>query len=403
MLPAEKTHYRKGLALGMTLAETFSVVVFILLLACAALLLDLRDARNKVVDELEDTQDELEDRQVDLAIADALLLGGDTSWTNTDAWYEEARRLREALTAAEARADSAEGELDETVARADSAEARLRNIAGADAQESVRRTAEQADQLGVLRDSLRRVQERLGGQEARRDSVEARMADAERVVESIRSQVARYRSLTPADADSLTPADADSIVAQAARADLLSQELEDAREAVRSSDARRREVERLAAGSPPDSLRARLQRSERDRADAVGRAEYREAEIERLTQGRGVDPPPCWMTADRDPQHIFRVELTNRGMRLDRIVHERYANDPAALYANREIEDGREYSPAEFLRLTEPIYRMGRDRTDAFGEDGCRFWIQPVDLTGESKDVFRERERALWQRFWFRW
>ena len=396
MLPAEKTHYRKGLALGMTLAETFSVVVFILLLACAALLLDLRDARNRVVDELED-------RQVDLAIADALLLGGDTSWTNTDAWYEEARRLREALTATEARADTAEGKLDETIARADSAEARLRNIAGVDAQELVRRAAEQADQLGVLRDSLRWAQERLGGQEARRDSVEARMADAERVVESIRSQVARYRSFTPADADSLTPADADSIVAQAARADLLSQELEKAREAVRSSDARRREVERLATGSPPDSLRARLQRSEQARADAVGRAEYRESEIERLTQGRGVDPPPCWMTADRDPQHIFRVELTNSGMRLDRIVHERYANDPAALYADREIEDDREYSPAEFLRLTEPIYRMGRDRTDAFGEDGCRFWVQPVDLTGESKDVFRERERALWQRFWFRW
>ncbi len=402
MLPAEKTHYRKGLALGMTLAETFSVVVFILLLACAALLLNLGNENNRVVGELEDTQDELEDRQVDLEIADALLLGGDTSWTNTDAWYEEARRLREALTSAEARADSAKRELAQTRTRADSAEARLRNIAGADAQESVRRTAEQADQLGVLRDSLRWAQERLGGQEARRDSVEARMADAERVVESIRSQVARYRSFTPADADSLTPADADSIVAQAARADLLSRELEDAREAVRSSDARRRKVERLAAGSPPDSLRARLQRSEQARARAVGRAEYRESEIERLTQGRGVDPPPCWMTAG-DPQHIFRVELTNRGMRLYGIVHERHANDPAALYADREIEDDREYSPDEFLRLTEPIYRMGRDRTDAFGEDGCRFWVQPVDLTGESKDVFRERERALWQRFWFRW
>ena len=395
MLPAEKTHYRKGLALGMTLAETFSVVVFILLLACAALLLALGDARNRAVDELEDTQDELEDSQVDLAIAETMLLGGDTSWIKTDAWYEEARRLREELMAAEARADGAEEELAETEARADSAEARLRDSAGAEAQEVVRRVAEQSAQLADARDSLRGAEERLGRQEARRDSIEARLAEAERIAESIGSQVARYQSLTPAEAD--------SIVAQAARADRLSSELEVAREAVLSADARRREVERLAAGSPADSLRARLQRSEQDRADAVGRAEYREAEIERLTQGRGVDPPPCWMTADRDPQHIFRVELTDHGMRLYRIVPDGYANDEAALYAAREIEDGREYSPAEFLRLTEPIYRMGRDRTGAFGEDGCRFWVQPVDRTGASKDVFREREGQLWRRFWLRW
>ena len=49
MLPAEKTHYRKGLALGMTLAEIFCVVVFVLLLACAVLLVSqgakLTDAR----------------------------------------------------------------------------------------------------------------------------------------------------------------------------------------------------------------------------------------------------------------------------------------------------------------------------------------------------------------------
>lgn len=400
MLPAEKTHYRKGLALGMTLAETFCVVVFILLLACAGLLLALRnesqDARAELEDaqvELSDAQMERDDAQADLAIAETMLLGGDSSWNNTDAWYEEARRLRRELATAQTRADDAERTLAVAKARGDSAEELLRR--GVGSQEIANRVVEQAAQLGVVRDSLRQAEEQLGTQETGRDSAEARLAEAEGIVESIGSQVARHQSLTPAEAA--------SIVDQADRADSLSRALEDTREAVRSSEARRREVERLAAGGPADSLRARLQRSERDRADAVGRAEYREAEIERLTQGRGVDPPPCWMTADRAPQHIFRVELTNRGMRLYRIVNERHANDEAALYADREIEDGREYSPAEFLRLTEPIYRMGRRRIDAFGEDGCRFWIQPVDRTGESKAVFRAREGELWQRFWFRW
>lgn len=396
MLPAEKTHYRKGLALGMTLAETFSVVVFILLLACAALLLNLRNKSQAELEhaqvERDSAQAERDDAQADLAIAETMLRGDDSSWINTDAWYEEARRLRRELTAAEARADSAERTLAVAEARTDSTEELLRR--GVGSREIANRVVEQAAQLGVVRDSLRRAEEQLGGQEARRDSAEARLAEAQGIVERIGSQVARYGSLTPAKAD--------SIVVQAARADLLSQELEDAREAVLSADGRRREVERLAAGSPPDSLRTRLQRSEQARADAMGLADYRRSEIERLTQGRGVDPPPCWMTPDRVPEYIFRVELTNRGMRLEPIIPERRANHPAALYADREIEDGREYSPDEFLRLTEPIYRMGRDRTDAFGGD-CRFWIQPVDRTGESKDVFRARQEQLWRRFWFRW
>lgn len=392
----------------MTLAETFCVVVFILLLACAVLL-SLGEARTKNKQgQLEDAQAERDEAQaerdearverdeaqVDLAVAETMLLGGDTSWVNTDAWYERARRLRRELEAAEFRANEAERRLADAEARADWAEDSLFGADGVESREYANRMMTQAVQLSRVQDSLRRADEQLGRHETLQDSVEARLAEAESVLGSIRAQVARYESLTPAEAD--------SILARAARADRLEREVEQAREAVVSADARRREVERLARGSPADSLRARLDRSEQDRADAVGRAEYREAEIERLTQGRGVDPPPCWMTADR-PERIFRVELTDRGMRLYRnVVPDRYANDEAALYAAREIEYGREYSPAEFLRLTEPIYRMGRGRT-AFGEEGCRFWVQPVDSMGESKAVFQERQSQLWDRFWFRW
>ena len=229
----------------MTLAETFSVVVFILLLACAALLLNLRNKSQAELEhaqvERDSAQAERDDAQADLAIAETMLRGDDSSWINTDAWYEEARRLRRELTAAEARADSAEQTLAVAEARTDSTEELLRR--GVGSREIANRVVEQAAQLGVVRDSLRRAEEQLGGQEARRDSAEARLAEAQGILERIGSQVARYGSLTPAKAD--------SIVAQAARADLLSQELEDAREAVLSADGRRREVERLARWQPP--------------------------------------------------------------------------------------------------------------------------------------------------------
>lgn len=388
MLPAEKTHYRKGLALGMTLAETFSVVVFILLLACAVLLLALREEQKQ-------TQEQLDDTWADLAIAETMLLRGDTSWTNTDAWFEEVRRLKKELTAVQARADEAHRKLAEAEARVAEAEAVLSRSVDPGSREAANRAVEQAAQLAALRDSLHQADEREARHEVVRDSLEARLADAERVVEAVRAQVAQHQGMTPAEAD--------SIMAQAARAEQLSRELDDAHAAVRSLDARRREVERMAAGSPADSLRRRMERSEMARADAVGRAEYREDEIRSLMQGRGVDPPPCWMDEDRTPQHFFRVELADEGMRLVRIASDRYPDDEAVRYAAANIEDGRVYSPDEFLRLTEPIHAMGRGRTDAFGADGCRFWVQPVDRTGESKDVFRERVRQLGQRFWFRW
>ena len=67
------------------------------------------------------------------------------------------------------------------------------------------------------------------------------------------------------------------------------------------------------------------------------------------------------------------------------------------------IEEGREYDPATFLRLTLPFYEIGVSRTEPSGPLGCRFWIRPADLTGDRKEVFRERESQLWRRFWFRW
>lgn len=47
--------------------------------------------------------------------------------------------------------------------------------------------------------------------------------------------------------------------------------------------------------------------------------------------------------------------------------------------------------------------RGAAELPEAFGAMGCRFWIRPVDATGDRKEVFQERQRALWRRFWFRW
>lgn len=78
MLPAEKKHYRKGLALGLTLAETFSIVVFILLLACAVLLRFEQHRRDTA-------EARLDTARVDLHITREMLDAETASWGNADA------------------------------------------------------------------------------------------------------------------------------------------------------------------------------------------------------------------------------------------------------------------------------------------------------------------------------
>ena len=393
MLPAERTYYRKGLALGLTLAETFSIVVFILLLACALLLRTATDSRDEA-------QEQLDESEVDLAIATEMLHDGDTSWVNTDVWFEEARRLRTELGVV--RTQLVQVEAERVRADARTREARLLlESAGVDPEGVAQELLERSADLAAARDSLQRAETRLQSQGAQRDSLEEEATNAERLRQAVGGAVAeRDRSLAPSQVD--------SVVAQAARAEQLAQELTDARDAIGSLAARLREAERLMSSDSVgrsrierDSLQNVLARAEQERDDAVDRAEYREGELRRFRQGTGIDPPPCWLDADGNPEYIFRVELTNGGIILHRVPTHRV--DDEALWYAQWIEDGREYAPSEFRALTRPIYEAGRRRTVAFGPTGCRYWVRPVDRTGASKDVFRLRERQLGQHFWFRW
>jgi len=111
VLPAEKKHYRKGLTLGLTLAETFSIVVFILLLACAVLL-RFEQFQRDTAEAQRDTA------RVDLHITREMLNAENTSWGNADAWYEYARQLRDTVETLGERVAAAERERDRAVLRA---------------------------------------------------------------------------------------------------------------------------------------------------------------------------------------------------------------------------------------------------------------------------------------------
>lgn len=404
MLPAEKKHYRKGLALGLTLAETFSIVVFILLLACAVLLRFEQFQRDTA-------EAQLDTARVDLHLTQELLNTETVSWSNADAWYEYARQLRDTVEALQTRVFDAERARDHASIRAAQADSLLADngVPEGFAERAARLTGERDSLRAAAAESDRRLREAT----ALRDSLARRLADTERVADELGDGLA--------GANGLTPEEAEDIIGQAARSADLRDSLDAARRTIGTLDrelrATREEmladpdslVDSLRAGLSEsrfreDTLRSRVWDAERERDDAVGRAEYRESQLEQLRQGVGIDPPPCWLAGDGNPEYIFRIELTDRGMRLFRIAPgHRIAGDPEATRHAAAIEEGREYAPAEFLRLTQPFYALGVSRTQAFGPMGCRFWIRPVDRTGDRKDVFQERQDQLWRRFWFRW
>ena len=404
MLPAEKKHYRRGLTLGLTLAETFSIVVFILLLACAVLL-RFEQFQRDTAEAQRDTA------RVDLRITREMLNTETVSWGNADAWYEYARQLRDTVTALSTRAEAAERERDRALLRAAEADSLLAdNGVGDD-------VVDRAARLAAERDSLQRAatesERRMHEAAALKDSLAQRLAEVERVAEQLADGVAA--------SDGLTAEEAEEIVEQAALAAGLRDSLEAARRTIGTLDRELRStreqlfmdqdslIDSLRAGLDEsrfreDTLRGRIWDAERERDDAVGRAEYRETQLDQLTRGSGVDPPPCWLDGEGNPEYVFRIELTDRGMRIFKIApRHRIAGDPEVATHSAAIEQGREYSPAEFLRVTQPFYALGVSRTEAFGAMGCRFWIRPVDATGDRKEVFQERQRDLWRRFWFRW
>ena len=398
MLPAEKKHYRQGLALGLTLAETFSIIVFVLLLASAILLRDIIESR-------EEAQDERDHERAEKIIAQSMLSQGELSWADADAWFEEARRLRQERDSALRLAEEAAAEAVTAKAGAEELRVMLEATEPASSGADAERRQELAERVVQLQDSVAAAEERARREETRADSIETRVGAIAPIAEAV-AEIA--------EAAKISPEDAEEVLGRIGRAEQVARQLDSAHRAIVVLDERllAAEAELATSGdsslrSARDSLRAavntledRVVQAEQRRDDAARRSEMLQDELDQL--GTGIDPSPCWLDANRNPEYMFRVELTDSGMRVFGISPQYRLADPAISHAQRLVE-GREYTPSEFQRLTRPIYDLGVARTDTFGRLGCRFWVEPVDATGASKAIFQERESQLARYFWFRW
>ena len=293
MLPAEKTHYRKGLALGLTLAETFSIVVFILLLACAVLLRQQQFQRDAA-------EAQRDTAQVDLLISREMLRADSMSWGNADAWFDYARQLRGEVDTQRARAEQAESELDRARARASEAESLLAG-AGVEA-EVAERVVEQAAELDALKDSVAGGEQRLQEAVLRQDSLEQRLAEAEQVGQQVRQQIAERGALTAEEAR--------EVMQQATRAERMGDSLASARNTIETLARELRDTEELLKGdsaSVVDSLRTGIAESRFPGGHPSGPDPGRRAGAERCSRTGRVPRTPTGAAApgrrNRSPAH----------------------------------------------------------------------------------------------------
>lgn len=392
MQPAEKTHYRKGLALGLTMAEIFSVIVFILLLLCGIL--------------LQRQGDELDDVKADLSIAKSFVERQDPLSLNEINWLDAYRTLQDSLNRKQQRVRA----LRSDNLRLEAENESLRNsLESAEFRSQLpERVASYKGQLEVLSDSLEQTLNTLRKAEQRNNELEDQLSNSNTLYMAALSELENMSHFgSPHISEQLQ---------QTIRVDSLEEALDQTRDIIADFYTRETFKDSLKNISIEDSLktiamqerrrsqayRNQVTQATREREEAVSRAALREEQLSELMGGRGIDPPPCWLSGENKPEHILRIELTNNGFQIFKIAPRHRIDDPVVSHLTT-IQEGHEYTPSEFLNKTRPIYDEGRSRTISSGPSGCRFWILPVDKTGSIKEVFRLREADLGRHFWYRW
>lgn len=341
MMSERERTYPRGLVLGLTIAETAIVIIFVLLLALTALLGRETDRRRTAEQDLarfEDIRLFVAERGIEPAALLETIRAHEEDRSAADDWRELVRevgrqmpepsperiasRLREAAEALER--DAAHGALDEALGAAGIEPTRetLEDLAEmAEASHEADLTAEEVrdaiDAYPALDEALRTQ----GGETAAR-TVEQLVRDAQ-----------RWRDYAGENVD-------------------LAAEL----------DVANQHIERLEA-------------------QARG--------------GGGTDHPSCWYDDDHTVAYLFDVALTEAGFLLQPARAPQHERERAALRGElAPIRTGRMLTPTQFQEQTRPVY------TWSVAND-CRFFVRAFDVTApDQKELYKERMLLLESRFY---
>jgi hypothetical protein len=111
------------------------------------------------------------------------------------------------------------------------------------------------------------------------------------------------------------------------------------------------------------------------------------------SEGRGVDSPPCWSDTFKNPEYIYKVDLTSRGI----IVHDNPLpdrNDEKAKLPIRGVALDTLLTIPQFRAQTAPLFQLSQQMK-------CRFFVLLYDRTGiTEKEIYKRYKQAVEDHFY---
>lgn len=111
------------------------------------------------------------------------------------------------------------------------------------------------------------------------------------------------------------------------------------------------------------------------------------------SEGRGVDSPPCWSDTFKNPEYIFKVDLTSKGI----IVHDNplpnRIEEKSKLPIGSVVYDTLLTIP-QFRSQTAPLFELSQKMK-------CRFFVLLYDKTGlTEKEVYKKYKQTVEDHFY---
>lgn len=339
--------YRRGLVLGLTMAEIVLLLLFSLLLALAAMFLQEHDKFEEAV-----TESEL---------------------------------LREQLDNQEQRINQLMAELE----RDDLGQMKKELVALKDIERKIEYILQRFQGEGSVADKVSQLVERLSKADKVADALSA--AGLPLTPEELAKELARLEGAQQALAE------ADEKVRD------LTNQLNDTKEAFRDLEKSSKDAKELLAKHKKlteelEKARKDLKTAEAEASRAEKSLQQREGQLANMRNtleryGRGTEKPACWADEETGKtKYIYDIELSDEGL----AVH--LAETPPWASARdlpvRDVTFKRVLSPNKFMEETKPIY----DWSEA---NECRFFVRAYDLTGATKkQLYKRHMRFLEGRFY---
>lgn len=166
-------------------------------------------------------------------------------------------------------------------------------------------------------------------------------------------------------------------------------------ELAKLEDARRRleRIAEVAESSGSGSVADQLERQSYELANKEGQLKRYEQQLAEAGLGKGERP--CWVRPDGKIEYLYDVVLTSDGIKMREYLYPTRAGE-RALLAMPDVNPATVLTPAEFLALTDPLFRHSV-------AENCRFFVVVYDDTAATeKELYKRLLRTVEGHFYKR-